>query len=160
MVLQHMLGLVEASASEWVSCKGRKSAWTSADVECIAQEIHDSLPAAVRQVILNGDWNGHVVDVEEHAPVTREDVVKYALLLKPFCRHYPDTVPSVYVMGDCLLALDRKFDRVIFKTKSSGEPMSRDDQFYFAANEGHKLKRLLQHLRKMFRDWPSSYCAG
>ena len=63
---------------------------------------------------------------------------------------FPSKVPSAYVLGDALLACDKHCDGMLLRLHTAGGP----EKAAQALQEGFKLKRLVQHLRRLWRNCP------
>eukprot|EP00969_Alexandrium_andersonii_P018943 826952-Alexandrium_andersonii.AAC.1 len=142
---------IGAPRSNWRSVNGRRApGWAEQDAFDLAAQWMDALPSAALDLCRSAQFQGGCLvslkDVE--STPTRKDVEANFVWLLGVVKKYSDRIPSGYLIADGLIALDSKLGGDHLKTPPGQLAKSKA---LIAMGEAAKLKRLLGHLRFLFR---------
>jgi hypothetical protein len=129
-----------------------KVTWTMKQVEEVAVQLHSELPPGVK-ILLDAPFKGDLLKLCGENTLTspcKDDVSTNSIWLRPFQRHNPYSVPSGYFIADVLLFLDYLF---AFNLLAGDDCQGKTDK---AMDEARKIKKLIGHLRHLFRKANSS----
>jgi hypothetical protein len=133
------------------SCSTKRCAWGKADAETLASAFYENLPEAAQQLLFNGLFKGSNLVKLCDAVETLKDVKVNACWLKGVLSVVSDRVPSGYLVADALILLDQKVDGKLLN------PPPGQSKAELAIIEASKIKRLLGHLRHLWRNADGSY---
>ncbi len=133
------------------SCSTKRCAWGKADAETIASAFYEHLPEAAQQLLFNGLFKGSSLVKLCDAVETLKDLKVNACWLKGVLSVVSDRVPSGYLVADALILLDQKVDGKLLN------PPPGRSKAELAIIEASKIKRLLGHLRHLWRNADGSY---
>jgi hypothetical protein len=160
---RHHSGTVEAiyNMSSWTSpektwkstrsCSVKRSAWGKADAEALANAFYEHLPAAAQQLLFNGLFKGCSLVKLGDAVESSKDLKANACWLKGVLSVVSDRVPSGYLVADALILLDLKVAGKLL------HPVLGQSKAELAIIEASKIKRLLGHLRHLWRNADGSW---
>jgi hypothetical protein len=117
------------------------------------------IPKTIKSLVTSGKLeNAILVSLGTMTPGAR-DLVQNYLWLRSIVEWFPDSVPSVYYLADGFMLLDKLY----FAGKLLSEG-SYEDRVAQSVKESGKIKKLLSHLRYLWRnsktskfgaqDWP------
>ena len=145
--------MAPAKAIPWRSCRGTKADWTYAEVIHLARAWENNMPETARGLIDNKQWKGGPI-------ITLHDTVAWSTVEKdatnnavPFVREsvirYGDRIPSGFFFTDVFLLLHKNLNERLLIPKNADETV-----LSLASAEAGKLKKVMQHLRAMWRGNP------
>ena len=146
-----------ACEGTWVSMKGRRVPWTHEHVISLAEAIIENMPKNLVNMLLDGKLRpGPIVELQAGGQygVSASDVVGHQVYLGPLVKAYPAAAPSSFLLADVLLAIDEKLDGKFILRPEAG------DKKLWALQDASRLKRLIQHLRYLYRATPDSHDPG
>jgi hypothetical protein len=133
------------------SCSLKRSAWGKADAETLASAFYENLPVAAQQLLFNGLFKGSCLVNIGDAAETRKDLKTNACWLKGILSVVSDRVPSGYLIADALILLDHTVGgKLLHPPPGQSKPE-------LAIIEACKMKRLLGHLRHLWRNADGSW---
>ena len=80
-----------------------------------------------------------------------KDISVNYIWLKPWCKTFPDHIPSGFFMVDCFLALDQFLNGNLL-LKERRQECTKEDKIELAREEVKRMKRLLGALRYLWRN--------
>ena len=138
------------AAARFKSLRPGKKAWGLSDVRSIAGEVRAALPPLAAQLLASGEFKGgNVVVLRDKEPIGRIDVEVNFIWVYAVVKCMPDKVPSSFLLGDMFMEVDRQLEGRLLQ--NAGKTLSRDGKCELALAQGANLKKLISHLRYMFR---------
>eukprot|EP00969_Alexandrium_andersonii_P141541 6258938-Alexandrium_andersonii.AAC.1 len=115
-----------------------------------SRQLVDGLPEVAKKLMVSG-WEGGSFIAISCTPSglmapNAQDVNNAHLFLKPFVSAYPHKIPSGYMIADVLLQANESLSNRLLIPRGPGQTVSE-----LALQEGGKIKKLLGHLRYLFR---------
>ena len=141
-----------AAAADFKSSRGCKVPWRFQDVQALARVIHETLPQQVHDLVAGPDYKGGAIvnlDSVIQSP-TRQHLRKNVYWIKPIVGIFQRSVPSGYFLCDALMELDKLMNKKLLQPKSG-------DKLTLALQEASKLKKLVGHLRYLYRNTSNSH---
>jgi len=154
-----MAGLLEPSAQQdgsslFKSSRGCQVPWTHAEVVHQAKLMYELLPAQVHELVASDAFKGGpiiMLDSVLESP-RRKHLKQNRFWLQAVVTVFRSSVPSGYFLTDALLELNGMFKDNLLK------PVNGGDKLTLALQEAAKLKKLVGHLRYLFRGTVCSKC--
>ena len=74
------------------------------EVQTIADLLRQSLPTAWKDLVASPEFKGaDLIDVKSLSQPCKDDLERNFEWLDPFCKAYPDSIPSAFLIADVLL---------------------------------------------------------
>ena len=151
------------TARPWKSTHTSKASWDEHLVRAVAAKLHATMPNEVVALITSGAFRGGPLVNMTLAPFepTVQDIANNRLWVEPYVEKFKTKVPSAFFIADTLLLEDETLKGSLLKPLppppgEEADIKSVPTKIQLALDEASRIKRLISHLRSLWRSSSNS----